>query len=66
MKKLLLSFLLITLSIIIIGCSNGNNDTTYEAYNDEDFNISLININGENVNISPDQKTIYAYFTGIG
>ncbi|MFA9560574.1 hypothetical protein ACERII_25055 [Evansella sp. AB-rgal1] len=64
MKRILSFVLFIILFSVIIGCSSDSGEST--SYQQEDFNISLLNTAGETINISPAGKTLYAYFTGVG
>lgn len=68
MKQKLLSFVLLAFILVIAACGSddGDSGSIELTYNEADFNISLPDINGNMVNIIPDGKTIYAYFTGVG
>ncbi|RXJ02030.1 hypothetical protein DS745_08020 [Anaerobacillus alkaliphilus] len=57
--------------ISLVGCAtdeeqpqvNGNGAITF---NQADFDMEMPNLAGSYVNVTPEGKTIYAYFTGIG
>ncbi len=70
MRKLLMIALLASF-LAIVGC--GTDDAQQQAtedgtitFNQADFDIELPNTAGSVINVTPDGKTIYAYFTGIG
>lgn len=71
MKKRLITVIMFIFIVALVGCSSdgdklesGNNKADI-PYDEATFDISLSDISGNIVNVSPDGKTIYAYFTGI-
>jgi hypothetical protein len=71
MKKKLIATIFFMFIVVMVGCnsdgekpetSNGNESVTYDV---AAFDISLPDISGNLVSVSPDGKTIYAYFTGV-
>jgi peroxiredoxin len=68
MKQKLLATVLLLFIFVIAACGSddGQGTSIDRTYDEADFNISLPDTSENMVNISPDGKTIYAYFTGIG
>ncbi|OIJ11589.1 hypothetical protein BKP35_11640 [Anaerobacillus arseniciselenatis] len=64
MKQKLLAVVLLALIVFIAACGSDDGAANIEFYDTGDFNIELLDTEGNTVNISPDGKTIYAYFTG--
>jgi peroxiredoxin len=71
MKQKLIATILFMFIVVMGGCSsndekpetsNGNESLTYDL---AAFDISLRDTSGNLISVSPDGKTIYAYFTGV-
>lgn len=71
MKQKLIILILFIFILALAACSsdggkqendNGNDSLTYDK---AEFEISLPDTSGNLVNVSPDGKTMYAYFTGV-
>ncbi|WNF36206.1 hypothetical protein RJD24_17410 [Bacillaceae bacterium IKA-2] len=69
MKKRLIFVILFISIVALVACSSDggkeSNGSERLAYTASEFEISLPDNSGNLVNVSPDGKTIYAYFTGI-
>lgn len=73
MKKKLVTMILFIFIVALSACSsdgeNQENNNEIEnasiSFAEANFDISLPNTSGDLVNLSPDGKTIYAYFTGV-
>ncbi|OIJ19593.1 hypothetical protein BKP45_10985 [Anaerobacillus alkalidiazotrophicus] len=68
MKKKILAAFFLLLVVVIAGCNGGDDtqETETVTFSKEAFDISLLDNTENFVNISPEGKTIYAYFTGVG
>jgi hypothetical protein len=56
---------LLALSLVLAGCGSGLADEA-EPFDSAAYSFSLPDVNGETVTLFPGQKTLVAYFTGVG
>ncbi|OIJ12549.1 hypothetical protein BKP37_14075 [Anaerobacillus alkalilacustris] len=70
MKKKILAVFVLLLVVVIAGCNGSEEQDRVETepltFSKDAFNISLLDTSENFVNINPEGKTIYAYFTGVG
>lgn len=72
MRKRLVTTILFIFIVALTACSSdggdkeNSNENDSLAYDKAAFEISLPDTSENLVNVSPDGKTIYAYFTGVG
>jgi hypothetical protein len=70
MRKILaITFLVLIIALAGCGAEEDKKEVISKEdmqYNQADFDLALPDIEGNMVTITPNGKTIYAYFTGVG
>ena len=70
MRKILaVTFLVFLMSLVGWGSEEDKKEVVLDGgsqYNQANFDLALLDTNGNVQTITPDGKIIYAYFTGIG
>lgn len=71
MRKFFAVAFLVLVMAALVGCGGEEEQKEISSdegiqYNEADFDLALPDTDGNLVTVTPNEKTMYAYFTGVG